>query len=284
VRVGEKKQVGPLLVPITTAVAAPLKFDQKKATISLVRLGGPLTSFLRDWKSHCDEECLISEGVTVGTRGDTPDKKSTLLSSDTGGSAKVSLEREDGATSHLGSSEVTRHGTYDGTIVLDPDAEKPRSISVTVKARDFLLWPLLALLAGVWLAKDFLRRRETARGTFLLRRAIKESVDPYLEARKRELRLPKERRRPERFYLNHLLPTTGPPYPQRQGRAEADTLPDVSRLYCEAATADRDEALTEVSAEVQKTLAEFDRWSRIQRAAELAWSQVRRLEKTERIR
>jgi hypothetical protein len=270
VRLVCKKPVGPLLIPVATkpAAAKPLKFGQKNATIALVRGLGPLTAFARWFPGvHCDQGCLIGERVTIATSGTMPPSASTLLSGDGGGSTKVTLTVNDASTSHLSASNVRRPGKYEGDLVLDPDATKPVSLSVTVHARDFILWPLLVLLLGVAVAWFGLRRWEEYRSRLLAERELKRAVDPYLEARAPERKLPPARRHPQRFYLNGYLPEDGSsPYYTGKSCKNLDELSDVSRLYCRASEIDSEEMLTQLMPDLTQMTARFDRWAQLDRA------------------
>ena len=104
---------------------------------------------------------MAGESVEIDTSGEKPATATTTIHSESGGSATVDLKRGDDSGSTLEVTRVDRHGSYDGKLVLDPDAEKPRSLEVAVKARDFLLWPLGAVLLGAVVGAIFLKRHES---------------------------------------------------------------------------------------------------------------------------
>jgi hypothetical protein len=254
---------GPLVVPVMLSEkAAPntdLKFAQDKATISLTRLFGPVSDFFPD----CTK-CIAGESVDVGTRGLTPATATATINSETGGSATLELERENGAGSHLSVTRLDRHGSYDGKLVLDPDAEKPRSLAVTVEARDFIVWPLGAILLGALLGAGVLKRHEVTRNRDLVQAMIQDSVNPYLVARKEPNG---QEQRPERFYLNGLLPTDASPvYPEKSGCNNAGSLATVPNLYCKAAKLDGTQSLADLLPEVTDVTARFDRWRKVEAA------------------
>lgn len=251
---------GPVVVALTiNEKVADLKFAQEKATISLTRLLGPLGALA----SHCTK-CLIAESVRVETRGLTPKTAETTINSDTGGSATVKLKRNSDSRSSLRVTRLDRHGAYAGKLVLDPDAEKPRSLAVDIKTRDFLLWPLTFVLAGAWFGARVLRWNDVRRNRNLVQAMIKDSVDPYLDARKGPDGPDK---RPDRFYLKDLLPTDGSPvYPQGNDCANPDNLAPVPGLYCKAASIDGEQALSDLLPEVTEITGNFDRWRKVEEA------------------
>jgi hypothetical protein len=254
---------GPVVVTVTiNEPAAPntdLKFEQDKATISLTRWFGPINNLF----SGCTE-CMGGESVEVGTRGQTPAKSKATINSETGGTANVKLERESDSQSKLRVTRLDRHGGYEGKLVLDPDAEKPRSLTVAVKARDFIAWPLGAVLLGAVVGALFLKRHETKRNRDLVEAMIQDSVNPYIAARKAP---DGQAQRPDRFYLNDLLPSdSSPVYPQKGGCKNVDSLAPVPRLYCEAAKLNGNQSLADLLPQVSEVTARFDRWRKVEAA------------------
>jgi hypothetical protein len=292
IRLAGRKPVGPLLIPVATkagkeaGAAQPLKFAQKKATISLVRIFGPLTALAR-WtpKVHCDQGCLIGEGVTIATHGTKPKSASTLLSADSGGSTKIKLSVSDGSTSHLSASNVRRPGKYEGDLVIEPAAKTPISLAVTVHARDLILWPLLVFLLGVAVAWFGLHRWEEYRSRLLAERELKRAIDPYLEARTKDRKLPKAKQRPQRFYLDRYLPDdSSSPYLKGKSCDNLDDISDVSRLYCRASQIDSEDALTELLPDLTEMTARFDRWAQLDRARQQLRRDVQDPPKMEKMR
>ncbi|MDX6688875.1 MAG: hypothetical protein QOG15_332 [Solirubrobacteraceae bacterium] len=102
------------------------------------------------------------------------------VSSDTGGRGSVILSATDavaaGATKttlRVDARRLTRHGTYEAKLPLDPDLEKSPVLTVKVLARDLFIWPLLAILLGSLLAWRQLRDQEQRRPKEVLRLALK---------------------------------------------------------------------------------------------------------------
>jgi hypothetical protein len=257
---------GPLVVPVTVAEKAAastdLKFAQDKATISLTRWLGPVHNLIPDCR-----RCMAGESIEIGTRGAKPATAATTIHSESGGSATVALKRGDDSGSSLEVTRVDRHGSYDGKLVLDPDAEKPRSLAVAVEARDFLLWPLVAVLVGAWIGARFLKRHESNRNRDLVKGMIQDSVNPYVDARKGPNG---KAQRPNRFYLDHLLPEEGSPlYPKGKGCKNCEELATVPRLYCKAGELDDNSSLADLLPEVADVTGRFDRWSKVEEAISL---------------
>jgi hypothetical protein len=257
---------GPLVVPLTVAEKAAantaLKFAQDKATISLTRWLGPVNNLVPDCR-----KCMAGESVEIGTRGTDPATAATTIHSESGGSATVDLKRTDDTRSTLEVTRVDRHGSYDGELVLDPDAEKPRSLAVAVKARDFLFWPLAAVLLGALIGAQVLKRHESNRNRDLVKGMIQDSVNPYVVAHKRPNG---QVQRPNRFYLDHLLPQEGSPlYPKGKSCKNHEDLAAVPRLYCKAGELDGDSSLADLLPDVADVTGRFDRWSEVEDAISL---------------
>jgi len=254
---------GPVVVAVTinekAAAKTDLKFAQDKATISLTRWLGPINNLI----PGCTE-CMAGESVEVGTRGETPATSKATINSETGGTANVELERKSASRSKLRVTQLDRHGSYEGKLVLDPDAEKPRSLTVAVKARDFIAWPLGAVLLGAALGAFLLKRHETKRNRDLVEAMIQDSVNPYTAARNAP---DGQAQRPGRFYLNDLLPTgNSPVYPKKNGCRNVDSLAPVPRLYCQAAKLNGNQSLADLLPQVTDVTARFDRWRKVEAA------------------
>jgi hypothetical protein len=254
---------GPVVVALSInekAVAnMDLKFAQDKATISLTRWLGPINNLV----PGCTE-CMAGESVEVGTRGETPATSKATISSETGGTANVELERQNSSRSKLRVTQLDRHGSYEGKLVLDPDAEKPRSLTVAVKARDFIVWPLGAVLLGAAFGAFLLKRHETKRNRDLVEAMIQDAVNPYTAARNAP---DGQAQRPGRFYLNDLLPANDSPvYPKKGGCENGDSLAPVPRLYCQAAKLNGNQSLADLLPLVTDVTARFDRWRKVEAA------------------
>ena len=257
---------GPLVVPVEVAEKAAantdLKFAQDKATVSLTRWFGPFNNLFPDCR-----ECIAGESLEIGTRGEKPASASATIHSESGGSATVDLKHKNDSVSTLEVTRVDQHGSYDGKLVLDPDAEKPRSLAVAVKARDFLFWPLGAILLGSGIGAFFLKRHESNRNRDLVKGILKESVNPYVDARKGPNGKVK---RPNRFYLDDLLPAEGSDlYPKGRGCKNCKDFTAVPRLYCKAGELDGDTALADLLPEVTDVTGQFERWRKVEEALTL---------------
>jgi len=124
-------------------------------------------------------------GRTVTVHGISADtlesaNQTATLSSSTGGTARIALDpvsNQDPASPATGTLRVERIwgvGKYEGNLLLEPEASNSPKLAVTVSARDFLLWPLLTLLAGVLLAWALVWWRDTRRPKNLVLARIKE--------------------------------------------------------------------------------------------------------------
>lgn len=275
-RLGGPTPVGPALVELTALTGSdtgsgtvgpkPLAFAQEEATLGVSRPLGPLS---RPVERVCDCDLLTGDSVKVGTRGADPKSASTLLNSDSGGSAKVMLTRRDDSSSELRVSEVTKRGTYGGKLTLDPDAEKPRALALTVNVRDSFLWALLFLGAGIALGAFITGSYDSWRRRNLLQKAIKDAVNPYLAARRRNTR----RRFPDdnaRYYLDYLLPADRDhlPYPAKK-KCRHSGHREVAKLYCDTYGLESDDAFTAAVAAITETTVQFDRWLRVESAVDL---------------
>jgi hypothetical protein len=275
VRLDGASSVGPLVVPVTVSPSptpnptSSLKFEQEKSTIALVRLAGPLTGVLH--RIGCDGECLLGESARVATTGQLAKGASatTLLPSDSGGVARVRLTSHSDPPSHFSitASNVRRPGPYDGTLALDPAAKKSASIKVTVHARDFILWPFLVALAGVFVAFVGVQRREARRNSSVAILQLKRSVQPYLDARAADKKLPEARQSPGRFILTLdplLPPNSASPWVvvPKDGPPPAS---EVASLYDRASKIGGADDLTPLLPELTGVVAKFDRWSTLER-------------------
>jgi len=301
-RLAGAKPVGPLVITLapTPPTANPpakkikRRFAESKATIATTRVLGPLTTLLNapgleGWKGkrltswmRCDRGCLWGEKLPITTRGEAPERAATLLNGSSGGSARVTLTGTGPRTSNVAATNIRRAGTYEGSLTLDPDAKKPRALALTIKARDFILWPFLALMSGVLLAALWLRPWAVKRQRGVIQNSLKEAVCPYCVA------LEKFKKsgagRPRRFNLAHRVPADGPYFPEGDGCKEPGSLDDVPRIYCLAAKLDSADEAENLAEEASTIIAEFERWRAIDRAAGYLWDEIKPLEKASLLR
>lgn len=183
------RRVSPATAPVTfepkrSAAAAP-RWKNATATPATV-----VMNVYRWLPSPLAPSALITDAQDVSVKGlgDGPaitagssaaTLASQLVSADTGGRGSLSVTTPDGvglnskdATIRIDAQELTSHGTYDAKIPLDPALESP-AVTVKVLARDFVIWPLLAILAGSWVAWYQLRNQEERRPKDVLRLALK---------------------------------------------------------------------------------------------------------------
>jgi hypothetical protein len=96
-----------------------------------------------------------------------PKNIDTYLSSDTGGRLPIQLKDFAAAAGglraivRLGDSD--RAGKYTGKFLLDAKDDKAPTVDMTVNVQDLVLWPLLVLLGGAWLASLIASRRDRDR-------------------------------------------------------------------------------------------------------------------------
>jgi hypothetical protein len=93
------------------------------------------------------------------------------LLSDTTGWASVHLLQPANSIAHLKVDHLLHTGRYEGDIVFDrPDnASKSSSLTLTVIAKDIVLWPILITALGIWLAFMTKRYLGVTRVTWALR-------------------------------------------------------------------------------------------------------------------
>ena len=102
----------------------------------------------------CSRSCYLPiEKITGEYSGN---QQVGYISSDTGGVIRVSV---DGYSADKGArlkfdfpDDLSRVGKYSGTLDFLPADEKAGDVTLTVNVTDFILWPILVLLAGIALA------------------------------------------------------------------------------------------------------------------------------------
>jgi hypothetical protein len=145
------------------------------------------------------EDCeVVENGEEVdiaGAPADTSSKgldsiASTILASDNGGRLDISLRISDDETTggksvkaELEAVDITKAGTYEGTLALNPSAEDAPKLAVKVKAYDFILWPALAVLLGAGVAWRTARWFDRDRPKKLIQGSIQKADTEYRQLR-----------------------------------------------------------------------------------------------------
>lgn len=285
------RSVAPATVSVAAeALAQAVGFEQKTATIVATAWLGPVSRACRvvlDWVVACPGQYYFGTSTTVVARGAS--ERTTLLGSDAGRNAKVTLApatadgqaRSPGPgttssaattealpTATLTAKDIPGPGKYSGDVTIDPMAEQPQTIAVTVHAQDALIWPLLVVLLGALVGGLLTRRYDIWRGAKLIRASIVEAVQPYLDERPRRDRL-----RPDRFYLDGKLAREGgalagveKQFPKRRSWQRRAPEEEVPKLYWESYGVRRDERLAEVAAAARALTDRFARWQRVNTA------------------
>jgi hypothetical protein len=278
-------------VPISESTTpAIIGFEQKSASITTTSWGGPVSRVCHLILDHCPGDGYSSRSTTVAAHGVV--KHKTLIGADSGDNAKVAIEaktedhRQRSTTPKKASSprqapsaqpvppptraeitavEIPNPGTYSGDVAVDPEAAEPKTIAVTVHARDAIVWPFAAVGLGVLLSWLLIKRREPTRSAQGLRVALQEAARPYLKRRAK-----REQRRPDRDYLDHLFIRTadGNPAPERQQypapKKGAQQPPeDVPALYWETYKVDDADKRANLEKRVATMVARFGRWVRL---------------------
>ncbi len=159
---------------------------------------------------------------------------------------------------------IPNPGTYSGDVALNRAVAEPKTIAVTVHARDAIIWPLLALGLGLLLSWYLTKRREQKRAGQGLRTALQDAIDPYLDRRAR-----RERRRPDRDYLDHLFIRSGSGLARRDQQyadpRQMKTQPEeaVPALYWDTYKLDDADKRAGVTKGVATMVARFGRWVRL---------------------
>lgn len=277
-------------VPVSESkTAAIIGFEQKTASISATTWVGPLARVCR-WLSfgeHCPEDHYQSSSTTVSARGVVEHK--TLVGGSSGKNATVKIEpaanrggppRQQATEVKQGqqqtpavrpaprptrakitATEVRTPGTYSGDVALDPAAAEPKTTAVTIHARDAILWPLLAISAGLGASWYLTKRREPRRIGQGLRASLQEAISPYLDRRAQ-----REQRRPDRDYLDHLLVRSDSGLAPRQKqypdakRVKMRPAEEVPALYWDTYDIDDADKLADVNKRAATMIARFTRW------------------------
>jgi hypothetical protein len=280
---------GVVAVPVSeTKPAAATGFEQKSASITTTAWLGPLSRLCRvAHGDNCPDDLYQSNSTTVAARGVTAHE--TLIGGASGENARVGIDattsggtkpRRAAQTPGLSSPtvrpaqaptlakitavEIPNPGSYTGDVAADPAATTPKTIAVTVHARDAIIWPLLMLGLGLWLSWFLTKRRETTRIGQGLRVALQEAVDPYLERRGE-----REAPRPDRDYLDGLLVLVGDAlapreqqYPNPKSVRERPVR-ELPRLYWDTYMIGDADTRASVTTRVATMVSRFERWVRL---------------------
>jgi hypothetical protein len=182
-----------VMPPEVTSRWAEARFEPASVTIIATRWWPtPLRGMLPWWSFKREGPVWIRDvgsGENI-TAGETLAR--TQLSSDTGGSSTLALvtqadlpeQEQQEVEGILEATDISRAGTYSGSLALAPAVESSPKTTVTLKARDFFLWPLLALLGGAALAWWLIKRRDQGRPKKLLLSELKKAFETYREQKK----------------------------------------------------------------------------------------------------
>lgn len=178
---------GVVAAALIAAPAAPAepRFEQATATATVTRVFGPIPSlFGRTGHLAGRAEVPLRDAAALARRPPV----ATLLVGDTGDAARVRLRqppvpRGDGLwTMELQMTDVDRAGTFTGVLRLDPDAPATSQLEVTMRVQDFIVWPLLVLIAGALLGGLGRRYVEVVRERARIRDALVRAHRAYAAA------------------------------------------------------------------------------------------------------
>jgi hypothetical protein len=277
----------------TTAIVG---FEQKSASITTTSWTGPISRVCRFFGSdHCPGDGYSRSSTTVAARGVVAHR--TLIGAGSGDNAAVAIAAKieehrpppittttkatttettlrpqasvqpapTPTRAAISALDIPNPGTYSGDVALDPAAAEPKTIGVTVHARDAIIWPFTAVGFGVLLSWFLIKRREPKRAEQGLRVALQEATRPYLRRRAK-----REQRRPERDYLDHLFIRTSAGNPAGERRQypnpkEVAQQPseEVPKLYWETYDVGDADKRADVETRVATMKARFGRWVRL---------------------
>ena len=191
-------------------------------------------------------------------RTDTP-IATARIGGDHGGDATVLLDgsvqpsADGGAFGTIRTTGVPVAGKYDGTLLLDPTSRTSRSVSISVNAEDWVLWPLLAILGGAWAGWRLLRYNDRDRPIGVLRAALTQAAETYtVEDQKRGQAAPSRASLP--YDLDTVLPYAAaqvqncwscpprkPSTAKDASAAQQRGATEAEKLYCALASQDQQE-------------------------------------------
>lgn len=246
---------GPAVLQVDAAgPSAPAPtFEQDSAKTTVTRLFGPISSlFGRTGPLHGRATVPLRNAAPLSSAPPV----TTLLVADNGEAAAVRLRRPaqgvgDGLwTMELEVTDVDRSGDYAGVLRLNPSADEGPELEVTVAVQDFIVWPLLAIIAGALLGGVGRRYIEIRRTRARVLAVLSEAIAAYDAAEK-----------DAPASLSRLYGDVGIPYGRTRlpagGGAQAPAVEDIIRRVRHAVTASgRQEAVDDAAA----LTARLKRW------------------------
>lgn len=264
-------------------------FEQKSASVSPTTWVGPVSRVCRvlGFGDGCPGGHYQSSSTTVAARGVVAHE--TLIGGG-GENALVAIKANPGLTTGRQQSkskqtpkqapaaqpvppptraditavDIPNPGTYAGDVALDPQAADPKTIAVTVHARDAIIWPLLALGLGLLLSWVLTKGREQKRNGQGLRTALQDAIDPYIDRHAE-----REQQRPDRDYLDHLFISSGSGLAGRDQQyanpRQVKTQPEeaIPALYWDTYKLGDADRRAGVNKRVATLVARFGRWLRL---------------------
>jgi hypothetical protein len=246
-----------LTIPVTEATG----FVQSAETISATSWLGPISRTCR-WFAHsrsCPGQHYADADLTVEAAGAVP--HSTAIGGANGKNLTLTLGTgDDNKHAVLQATGIPGPSSYTGTIVLDPSASTPQPSTVTVHARDALIWALAAIALGVAVSYFLTGRRDPRRAMQGLRASLLHGATPYLDS-------PFDPDRPDRHYLDDLFLVAGDGRPLEIGAQCPTEGPRPEKafplLYWRTqANPDADGRAT-LAADVSAMAARFARWKQL---------------------
>lgn len=267
-----------------------VSFQPDKANL-LVSRWLPL-GICRDWYRGGEASIWFNSAEDALTKQIKDRPPSDRLSSETGGTLKLSLSdtEQQGATTKatIKATDIMATGSYEGDLTLDPEAESPKAIPVTVRVQDLWVWPLAALLLGVAAGYFLSKVYDRHRARELLRAALAGAREDYNAAKAQK---------PAgcQYTLGDTFETVTKPLfsrdpqswlhklgiPQLQARISncTELTAEAERLYCEVSKARTQEELDEVSKEVTDLVQRVATWPAVCAAAQELLNALKQLEK-----
>ncbi len=283
-----------LRVELNTAEApfswADVSFQPDKANLVVSRWL-PL-GIRRDWYRGGETSLWFNSTKDALAKQIKDKPPSDRLSSETGGILKLSLSDavKQGATTKatIKATDIMVAGSYDGDLTLDPDAESPEAIPVTVRVQDFFIWPLATLLLGVIAGYLLSKGYDRHRARELLRSALAGAREDY-NAAKSQIPDRCQYTLGEAFEpVTKRLFSSDPRswwhrlgIPQLQAKISDCGQPtaEAERLYCDIGKARSQEELDEVSKKVTDLVQRVATWSAVCVAAQELLDALEQLEK-----